>query len=219
MAAWWQRNRTAVAGREWVGPAKNGITGWPGTTPSTGRSFGTTWKVFTASVLDPLSARCEIVELSHAREHVHELSALATQTGSPNATPATPLPLLATGRDLRLPARERDRQLAYFDINAHRMRYARFRQLIARNRYPKASVLIRVPSLVIDIVEALATIQDHDGSCPAAMWAAVATSRGMTSAAIGGLAAVNLPSISEDMFDSSVRVGMISNVSSTRSDL
>ena len=41
------------------------------------------------------------------------------------------------------------------------MRYARFRQLIARNRYPKASVLIQVPGLVIDIVEALATIQDH----------------------------------------------------------
>lgn len=99
------------------------------------------------------------------------------------------------------------------------MRYARFRQLIARNRYPKASVLIRVPSLVIDIVEALATIQDHDGSCPAAMWAAVATSRGMAPAAIRGRAAVNLPSISEDMFDSSVRVGIISNVSSTRSDL
>ena len=53
----------------------------------------------TASVLDPLSARCEIVDLSHARKHVHELSALATrgcrkatQIGAPNATPATPLP-------------------------------------------------------------------------------------------------------------------------------
>lgn len=41
----------------------------------------------------------------------------------------------------------------------------------------------------------------------------------MTSAEIGGLAAVNLPNLSEGMFDSSVRVSKMSNISSTRSGL
>ncbi len=88
-------------------------------------------------------AATQIVDLFHAREHVHDLATLAIRllrkshpdwlaerlaeldTGN---IPA----LLAAGQALNFIgslARERDRQLAYFAVNAHRMRYARFRDL------------------------------------------------------------------------------------------
>jgi hypothetical protein len=88
-------------------------------------------------------AATQIVDLYHAREHVHDLAALATRllrdshpdwlaqrleeldTGD---IPA----LLAAGRDLNFTgslARDRDRQLGYFQVNAHRMRYQHFRNL------------------------------------------------------------------------------------------
>jgi hypothetical protein len=85
----------------------------------------------------------QIVDLYHAREHVHELATLAARllrghrpdwlaqrldeldTGN---IPA----LLSAGRALKFIgclAAERDKALAYFETNAHRMRYAHFRSL------------------------------------------------------------------------------------------
>jgi hypothetical protein len=85
----------------------------------------------------------QIVDLYHAREHVHELATLATRllrgsqpdwlTQRLEELDAGNIPaLLAAGRDLNFTgslARDRDRQLGYFEINAHRMHYAHFRSL------------------------------------------------------------------------------------------
>jgi hypothetical protein len=88
-------------------------------------------------------AATQIVDLFHAREHVHDLATLATRLLRKSHPgwlaqrlaeldngdiPA----LLAAGRDLKFIgalARERDKQLGYFETNAHRMRYAHFRSL------------------------------------------------------------------------------------------
>ncbi len=92
---------------------------------------------------DLFPAATQIVDLFHAREHVHELAALATRLlrkSHPDwlaerlaELDAGDIPaLLAAGDALKFIgslARERDRQLAYFDVNAHRMRYAHFRDL------------------------------------------------------------------------------------------
>jgi hypothetical protein len=90
-----------------------------------------------------LPAATQIVDLFHAREHVHDLATLATRLLRNNGPawlaerlaeldngeiPA----LLAAGRDLKFTgslARERDKALAYFEVNAHRMRYKHFRSL------------------------------------------------------------------------------------------
>ena len=88
-------------------------------------------------------AATQIVDLYHAREHVHDLAALATRllrgsqpdwlTQRLEELDAGNIPaLLAAGRDLKFTgslARERDKQLGYFQTNAHRMRYAHFRSL------------------------------------------------------------------------------------------
>ena len=90
-----------------------------------------------------LPAATQIVDLYHAREHVHELATLATRllrNSHPEWLPdrlaeldAGDIPaLLTAGRNLNFIgalARERDRQLGYFEVNAHRMHYARFRDL------------------------------------------------------------------------------------------
>lgn len=88
-------------------------------------------------------AATQIVDLCHAREHACDLAALATRLlrgshpdwlaerlAEPGAgdVPA----LLAAGRNLKFTgalARERDKQLGYFEVGAHRMHFARFRQL------------------------------------------------------------------------------------------
>ena len=88
-------------------------------------------------------AATQIVDLYHAREHIHDLATLATRLlrdSHPNwladrldeldngNIPA----LLAAGQTLKFTgslARDRDRQLGYFDTNTHRMRYAHFRDL------------------------------------------------------------------------------------------
>ncbi len=88
-------------------------------------------------------AATQIVDLYHAREHVHELATLAarllrshrqdwlaerlTEPGAGDI-PA----LLAAGHDLKFTgslATDRDKALAYFETNAHRMRYKHFRSL------------------------------------------------------------------------------------------
>jgi hypothetical protein len=88
-------------------------------------------------------AATQIVDLYHAREHVHDLAALATRllrkshpdwlTERLAELDAGDIPaLLAAGHALNFTgslARDRDRQLSYFEVNAHRMRYAHFRQL------------------------------------------------------------------------------------------
>jgi hypothetical protein len=102
---------------------------------------GAVWIWNLADQLFP--AATQIVDLYHAREHIHELANLATRLlrkshpgwlaerlAEPGAgdIPA----LLAAGRSLNFTgslARERDRQTGYFEVNAHRMRYAHFRQL------------------------------------------------------------------------------------------
>jgi hypothetical protein len=102
---------------------------------------GAVWIWNLADQLFP--AATQIVDLYHAREHVHDLATLATRllrdshphwlaerleeldAGDTGA-------LLAAGRDLKFTgslARERDRQLGYFEANAHRMRYKHFRSL------------------------------------------------------------------------------------------
>lgn len=85
----------------------------------------------------------QIVDLYHAREHVHELGALVAPALGADGTgwlaerlaeldrgdvPA----LLAAARTLELPeapGREVERALGYFETNARRMRYAHFRAL------------------------------------------------------------------------------------------
>jgi hypothetical protein len=88
-------------------------------------------------------AATQIVDLYHAREHVHDLATLATRLlrGSHPGWLADRLAeldngdipaLLAAGHDLKFTgalARERDKQLGYFETNACRMQYARFREL------------------------------------------------------------------------------------------
>ena len=102
---------------------------------------GAAWIWNLADELFP--AATQIVDLYHAREHVHELATLATRLLR-NSQPdwlarrleeldAGNIPaLLTAGRNLRFTgslARERDKALTYFDTNAHRMRYQHFRAL------------------------------------------------------------------------------------------
>jgi hypothetical protein len=102
---------------------------------------GAVWIWNIADQLFP--AATQIVDLYHAREHVHDLANLATRllrkshpdwlTERLAELDAGDIPaLLTAGRDLKFTgslARERDKQLAYFEVNAHRMRYAHFRGL------------------------------------------------------------------------------------------
>ena len=88
-------------------------------------------------------AATQIVDLFHAREHVHELATLAARllrghrpdwlAGRLAELDNGDIPaLLAAGRDLNFTgslATDRDKALAYFETNAHRMRYAHFRSL------------------------------------------------------------------------------------------
>ncbi|MGB6455378.1 MAG: ISKra4 family transposase [Streptosporangiaceae bacterium] len=85
----------------------------------------------------------QIVDLYHAREHVHELANLAARllTGHRDEWLARRLAeldtgdtgaLLTAGRELKFLgslAGERDKALHYFEVNAHRMRYKHFRAL------------------------------------------------------------------------------------------
>jgi hypothetical protein len=102
---------------------------------------GAVWIWNLADELFP--AATQIVDLYHAREHVHDLATLATrllrkthpdwltQRLEELDTGAIPA-LLAAGRALKFAgslARERDKQLGYFEVNAHRMRYQHFRSL------------------------------------------------------------------------------------------
>jgi hypothetical protein len=87
-------------------------------------------------------AATQIVDLFHAREHLHELANLAARllsTGKQDWIAARlaeldngDIPaLLAAGRDLRFIgslATERDKALHYFETNAHRMHYAWYRK-------------------------------------------------------------------------------------------
>jgi hypothetical protein len=96
------------------------------------------WNLATAI----LPAATQIVDLYHAREHVHALAATVAfivsdpddwLTARLTELDSGDIPaLLAAARDLPLvgiKATERDKALAYFETNAHRMRYARFRRL------------------------------------------------------------------------------------------
>ena len=85
----------------------------------------------------------QIVDLFHAREHVHELANLAGRllAGHRDQWLAARLAeldagnipaLLAAGQNLKFTgslATERDKALHYFQANAHRMHYARYRSL------------------------------------------------------------------------------------------
>jgi hypothetical protein len=102
---------------------------------------GAVWIWNIADELFP--AATQIVDLYHAREHVHDLATLAARLlrGHHDDWLAERLAeldtgdipaLVAAGRSLSFTgslARDRDRQLAYFEVNAHRMRYAHFRDL------------------------------------------------------------------------------------------
>lgn len=102
---------------------------------------GAVWIWNLADELFP--AATQIVDLYHAREHVHDLAALATRllrnshpdwlAGRLEELDNGDIPaLLTAGRNLKFTgslARERDRQLGYFEVNAHRMHYAHFRDL------------------------------------------------------------------------------------------
>jgi hypothetical protein len=102
---------------------------------------GAVWIWNLASELFPQAT--QIVDLYHAREHVHELANLAARllAGHRDEWLAARLAeldagdipaLLAAGRGLRFIgslARERDKALGYFETNAHRMRYNHFRAL------------------------------------------------------------------------------------------
>jgi hypothetical protein len=88
-------------------------------------------------------AATQIVDLYHAREHLHELANLAARllAGHGDDWLAARLEqldagdldaILAAGRSLNFTgslAGERDKALAYFEHNAHRMRYSHFRDL------------------------------------------------------------------------------------------
>ena len=102
---------------------------------------GAVWIWNLASELFPHAT--QIVDLYHAREHVHELANLAARllAGHRDEWLATRLAelnagqipaLLAAGHGLRFIgslAHERDKALGYFETNAHRMRYQHFRAL------------------------------------------------------------------------------------------
>jgi hypothetical protein len=102
---------------------------------------GAVWIWNIADELFP--AATQIVDIYHAREHVHDLATLATRllrdshpdwlADRLDELDAGNIPaLLAAGRALNFTgslARDRDRQLGYFEVNAHRMRYAHFRDL------------------------------------------------------------------------------------------
>ncbi len=102
---------------------------------------GAVWIWNLADELFP--AATQIVDLYHAREHVHDLAALATRllrdsqpdwlTQRLDELDNGNIPaLLAAGHDLKFTgalARERDKALGYFEANAHRMRYQHFRSL------------------------------------------------------------------------------------------
>jgi hypothetical protein len=102
---------------------------------------GAVWIWNLASELFP--AATQIVDLYHAREHACDLATLATRllrTSHPDwlterlaELDAGDIPaLLAAGRDLKFTgslARERDKALGYFETNACRMHYARYRSL------------------------------------------------------------------------------------------
>jgi hypothetical protein len=102
---------------------------------------GAVWIWNIADELFP--AATQIVDLYHAREHVHDLATLATRllrdsqpdwlTQRLDELDTGNIPaLLAAGRALNFTgslARDRDRQLGYFEVNAHRMRYKHFRSL------------------------------------------------------------------------------------------
>jgi hypothetical protein len=102
---------------------------------------GAVWIWNLAEQLFP--AATQIVDLYHAREHVHDLAALATRllrsdgpgwlAGRLAELDAGDIPaLLAAGRALKFTgslARERDKQLGYFEDGACRMHYAHFRDL------------------------------------------------------------------------------------------
>jgi hypothetical protein len=102
---------------------------------------GAAWIWNLADQLFP--AATQIVDLYHAREHIHELAALAARLLR-NSQPdwlalrlaeldAGDIPaLLTAGHNLNFIgalARERDKALGYFEANAHRMRYQHFRAL------------------------------------------------------------------------------------------
>jgi hypothetical protein len=88
-------------------------------------------------------AATQIVDLYHAREHLHDLANLAARllAGHRDNWLATRLDelddgdvdaILAAGRDLNFTgslATERNKALGYFEHNAHRMRYADFKKL------------------------------------------------------------------------------------------
>ncbi len=102
---------------------------------------GAVWIWNLADELFP--AATQIVDLYHAREHVHDLATLATRllrdsqpdwlTQRLEELDNGDIPaLLAAGRGLNFTgslATERDKQLGYFKTNAHRMRYQHFRSL------------------------------------------------------------------------------------------
>ena len=102
---------------------------------------GAAWIWNLADELFP--AATQIVDLYHAREHVHDLATLATRllrdsqpdwlTQRLAELEAGDIPaLLTAGRDLKFIgslATGRDKALAYFEHNAHRMRYQHFRSL------------------------------------------------------------------------------------------
>ncbi len=102
---------------------------------------GAVWIWNLADELFP--AATQIVDLYHAREHVHDLATLATRllrdshpdwlTQRLEELDAGDIPaLLTAGHGLKFTgslARERDKQLGYFETNAHRMRYQHFRSL------------------------------------------------------------------------------------------
>jgi hypothetical protein len=88
-------------------------------------------------------AATQIVDLYHAREHLHDLANLAARllAGHRNDWLAARLEeldagdvdaILTAGRGLNFTgslSTERDKALAYFEHNAHRMRYRHFREL------------------------------------------------------------------------------------------
>ena len=102
---------------------------------------GAVWIWNIADELFP--AATQIVDIYHAREHVHGLATLATRllrdshpgwlADRLDELDAGNIPaLLAAARDLKFTgslARDRDRQAGYFEVNAHRMRYGHFRDL------------------------------------------------------------------------------------------
>jgi hypothetical protein len=102
---------------------------------------GAVWIWNLADQLFP--AATQIVDLYHAREHVHELATLAARLlrGHRPDWLATRLDelnngdipaLLTAGHNLKFTgslATERDKALAYFETNTHRMRYKHFRSL------------------------------------------------------------------------------------------